>query len=63
MTWMLSKKPGIKSEQYFRRQDPKAVRKWLEHLVQLLGARVLVNKDLATYQPGAEKLGLEHQVC
>lgn len=48
---------------YVDEHDPKAVRKWLEPLVQQLGVSVIVTDDLAIYRPLAEQLGLEHQVC
>jgi transposase-like protein len=43
--------------------NPRAVRHFLEPLVQRLGVSVIVTDDLASFRLVAEKLGLEHQVC
>jgi transposase-like protein len=43
--------------------DPRAVRRWLEPLVQRLGVTVMVTDDLASYRQVAERLNLGHQVC
>jgi transposase-like protein len=48
---------------YVDEKDPKAVRKFLEPLVQRLGVSVIVTDDLASYKQVAEELHLEHQVC
>jgi transposase-like protein len=48
---------------YVDEKDPKAVRKFLEPLVQRLGISVIVTDDLASYKQVAEELQLEHQVC
>ena len=48
---------------YVDEHDARAVRRFLEPLVQRLGVSVIVTDDLAMYRNLAEKLGLEHQVC
>jgi len=44
-------------------KDPKAVKKFLEPLVQRLGVSVIVTDDLASYKKVSQELELEHQVC
>lgn len=48
---------------YVDEHDPRAVRAWLEPLVQRLGVSVIVTDDLSIYRQVAEKLNLGHQVC
>ena len=48
---------------YLNEQDPQAVRRWLEPLVQQHGITVIVTDDLSSYKIVAEKLQLGHQVC
>jgi transposase-like protein len=48
---------------YVNEQDPRAVRRFLEPLVQRLGVSVLVTDDLESYKVVAEQLELEQQVC
>jgi len=48
---------------YVDEHDPRAVRRWLEPLVKQLGVSVIVTDDLVTYNPVAEQLGLERQIC
>ena len=48
---------------YVNEHDPRAVRRFLEPLVQRLGVSVIVTDDLASFRGVAEKLRLEHQVC
>lgn len=43
--------------------NPRAVRHFIEPLVQRLGVSAIVTDDLASFRMVAEKLGLEHQVC
>ena len=44
-------------------KDPKAVKEFLEPLVQRLGVSVIVTDDLFSYKKVSEELDLEHQVC
>jgi hypothetical protein len=44
-------------------KDPRAVKKFLEPLVQQLGISVIVTDDLFAYKQVADKLLLEHQIC
>lgn len=44
-------------------KDPKAVKKFLEPLMQRLGVSVIVTDDLASYKQVAETLQLEQQIC
>lgn len=48
---------------YLNEQDPQALRRWLEPLVQRHGITVIVTDDLASYKIVAEKLQLGHQIC
>jgi len=48
---------------YINEQDPQAVRRWLEPLIQQHGVTVIVTDDLSSYKIVAEKLQLGHQVC
>jgi len=48
---------------YLDESNPRAVRRFLEPLVQRLGVSVIVSDDLLSFRKVAEKLGLEHQVC
>jgi hypothetical protein len=48
---------------YINEQDPQAVRRWLEPLVQRHGITVIVTDDLSSYKLVAEKLQLGHQIC
>jgi len=48
---------------YIDEYHPRAVRRFLEPLVQRLGVGVIVTDDLASFRSVAEKLGVEHQVC
>lgn len=48
---------------YVDEYDPKAVRRFLEPLVQQLGVSVIVTDDLVHYKTVADKLGLEQQIC
>jgi len=48
---------------YLDESNPRAVRRFLEPLVQRLGVSVIVSDDLMSFRKVAEKLGLEHQVC
>jgi transposase-like protein len=43
--------------------SPRAVRRFLEPLVQDLGVSVMVSDDLASFRQVAEQLEVEHQVC
>lgn len=43
--------------------NPRAVRRWLEPLVQRLGVSVIVTDDLVHYKTVAQKLDLEQQIC
>lgn len=44
-------------------KDPKAVKEFLEPLVQRLGVSVIVTDDLFSYKKVSEELDLTHQVC
>ena len=48
---------------YLNEQDPQALRRWLEPLVQRHGITVIVTDDLSSYKIVAEKLQLGHQIC
>jgi transposase-like protein len=48
---------------YVNEKDPRAVKKFLQPLVQQLGISVIVTDDLHTYKQVADKLQLEHQIC
>jgi len=48
---------------YINEQDPQAVRRWLEPLIQRHGITVIVTDDLSSYKIVAEKLQLGHQIC
>ncbi len=48
---------------YLNEQDPQAVRRWLEPLVQRHGITVIVTDDLSSYKLVAQKLQLGHQIC
>lgn len=48
---------------YLNEQDPQAVRRWLEPLVQRHGITVIVTDDLSSYKVVSEKLQLGHQIC
>ena len=48
---------------YVDEKDPRAVKKFLEPIVQRLGVGVIVTDDLMTYRAVAGQLDLEHQVC
>jgi transposase-like protein len=48
---------------YVDEKDPKAVKRFLEPLVQHLGVSVVVTDDLMTYRTVTGQLDLEHQVC
>ena len=48
---------------YINEHDPRAVRRWLEPIVQRLGVSVIVTDDLALYRTVARQLNLEHQIC
>jgi transposase-like protein len=48
---------------YVDEKDPRAVRKFLEPLVQELGISVIVTDDLSSYKQVADQLQLEHQIC
>ncbi len=48
---------------YVNEKDPKAVRRFLEPLVQRLGVSLIVTHDLESYKVVAEQLGLEQQIC
>src|SRR5512142_792568 len=48
---------------YVDEDNPQAVRRWLEPLVQRHGITVIVTDDLSSYKIVAEKLQLAHQVC
>ena len=48
---------------YVDEYNPRAVRRFLEPLVQQLGVSVIVTDDLVHYKTVADKLGLEHQIC
>jgi transposase-like protein len=48
---------------YLNEQDPQALRRWLEPLVQRHGITVMVTDDLSSYKGVSEKLQLGHQIC
>lgn len=48
---------------YLHEQDPQALRRWLEPLVQRHGITVIVTDDLSSYKIVSEKLQLGHQIC
>ena len=48
---------------YLDEKDPRAVKKFLEPLVQRHGISVMITDDLASYRQVANELQLEHQVC
>ena len=48
---------------YLNEQDPQALRRWLEPLVQRHGITVIVTDDLSSNKVVAEKLQLGHQIC
>src|SRR6185369_3024612 len=48
---------------YLNEQDPQALRRWLEPLVQRHGITVIVTDDLSSYKVVSEKLQLGHQIC
>lgn len=48
---------------YINEQDPQAVRRWLEPLIQRHGITVIVTDDLSSYKMVAQKLQLGHQIC
>ena len=48
---------------YVDEKDPRAVKKFLEPLMQRLGVSVIVTDDLSSYKQVAEALQLEHQIC
>jgi transposase-like protein len=48
---------------YADEKDPKAVRRFLEPLVQRLGVSVVVTDDLESYKVVVEQLDLEQQIC
>lgn len=48
---------------YLNEQDPQALRRWLEPLVQRHGITVIVTDDLSSYKGVSEKLQLGHQIC
>ena len=48
---------------YVDEKDPRAVKKFLESLVQRLGVGVIVTDDLFSYKVAAEELGVEQQIC
>ncbi len=48
---------------YIHEQDPQALRRWLEPLVQRHGITVIVSDDLSSYKVVSEKLQLGHQIC
>jgi transposase-like protein len=48
---------------YVDEKDPKAVKKFLEPLMQRLGVSVIVTDDLASYKQVAQTLQLEQQIC
>jgi transposase-like protein len=48
---------------YVDEYNPRAVRRFLEPLVQQLGVSVIVTDDLVHYKTVADKLGLEQQIC
>lgn len=48
---------------YADEKDPRAVRRFLEPLVQRLGVSVIVTDDLASYKQVTGQLDLEQQIC
>jgi hypothetical protein len=48
---------------YVAKKDPKALKRFLEPLMQRLGVSVIVTDDLSSYRLAARGLNLEHQVC
>lgn len=48
---------------YVDEKDPRAVKRFLEPLVQQLGISVMVTDDLSSFKNVADKLQLEHQIC
>lgn len=48
---------------YLNEQDPRAIRRWLEPVVQRHGITVIVTDDLSSYKVVSEKLQLGHQIC
>jgi transposase-like protein len=48
---------------YVDEKDPRAVKHFLEPLMQRLGVSVIVTDDLASYKQVAEALQLEQQIC
>lgn len=48
---------------YVDEKDPRAVKRFLEPLVQQLGISVMVTDDLSSFKKVADKLQLEHQIC
>jgi len=48
---------------YLNEQDPQALRRWLEPLVQRHGITVIVTDDLSSYKVVSENLQLGHQIC
>lgn len=48
---------------YLQEQDPQALRRWLEPLVQRHGITVIVTDDLSSDKIVAEKFQLGHQIC
>jgi hypothetical protein len=52
-----------KAPSYVDEKDPRAVRGYLEPLVQRFGVSVIVMDDLASYRIVLDKQELEHQLC
>lgn len=48
---------------YIDEKDPRAVKRFLQPLVQRLGVSVIVTDDLSSYKQVAEALGVEQQIC
>jgi transposase-like protein len=48
---------------YLDEKDPKAVKQFLEPLMERMGVSVIVTDDLSSYKTAADELGLEQQVC
>jgi transposase-like protein len=48
---------------YVDEKDPRAVKRFLEPLMQQLGVSVIITDDLASYKQAAEALQLEQQIC
>jgi transposase-like protein len=48
---------------YLDEKDPRAVKRFLEPLMQRLGVSVIVTDDLSSYKQAADALGLEQQIC